>query len=91
MESRAFGSGQDRTFYKELKATRFDAITLACALLPCVLGIVMRCLGQGGYEYYPVLQGITFTQLEAIMLIGLVLLLNMLFILAPLKRRIDLD
>jgi ABC-type cobalt transport system, permease component CbiQ and related transporters len=91
MESRAFGSSQNRTFYKELKITRFDAVTLACVLLPCAVGIVMRCLGQGGYEYYPVLQGISFTQLEVIMLIGLVFLLNMLFILAPLKRRIDLD
>ena len=91
MESRAFGSGKNRTFYKELKITRFDTVTLACALLPCVLGIVMRCLGLGGYEYYPVLPGISFTWAEAIMLIGLVFPLNMLFILAPLKRRIDLD
>ena len=91
MESRAFGSSQNRTFYKELKLTRFDVITLVGALLPCVVGIAMRCLGQGGYEYYPVLQGISFTQLEATMLIGLVLLLNMVFILAPLKRRVDLD
>jgi hypothetical protein len=51
----------------------------------------MRCLGQGGYEYYPVLQEISLTQPEAMILIGLVLLLNMVFILAPLKRRIDLD
>ena len=91
MESRAFGSGQNRTFYKELKISRFDAITLACALLPCVVGIAMRCLGQGVYEYYPVLQRISFSHREAIMLIGLVLLLNGLFILAPLKRKVDLD
>jgi len=91
MESRAFGSGKNRTFYKELTMTRLDFVPLAFAFSPAVLGIAMRCLGQGGYEYYPVLQGISFTQLEAIMLIGLVLLLNMLFILAPLKRRVDLD
>lgn len=91
MESRAFGSGKNRTFYKELKMTRFDTIVLVFALLPLALGIGMRCLGQGGYEYYPVLPGISFTQLEAIMLIGLVLSLNMVFILASLKRRIDLD
>lgn len=91
MESRAFGSGQRRTFYKELKTSRLDIITLVFAFSPAVVGISMRCMGQGGYEYYPVLPGISFTGLEAIMLISLVLLLNMVFILAPLKRRIDLD
>ena len=91
MESRAFGSGKNRTFYKELTMSRLDVVTLAFAFSPAVVGIGMRCLGQGGYEYYPVLQGINFTQLEAIMLGGLVLLLNMVFILAFLKRRVDLD
>jgi energy-coupling factor transport system permease protein len=91
MESRAFGSGKKRTFYKELELTRFDAVALACALLPCAFGIVMRCLGQGGYDYYPVVQGIGLTGLEAAMLLTLVLLLNMLPILAPVKRRVDLD
>ncbi len=91
MESRAFGSTKNRTFYKELKMNRFDIITLVCALLPLIFGIGIRCLGYGGYNYYPVFQGISFTQLEAIVLVGLVLLLNIMFILAPLKRRIDLD
>ncbi len=91
MESRAFGSGKNRTFYRELTMSRLDVVTLAFAFSPAVVGIGMRCLGQGGYEYYPVLQEISFTQLEAIMLGGLVLLLNMVFILAPLKRRVDLD
>ncbi len=91
MESRAFGSGKNRTFYKELTMSRLDVVTLAFAFSPAVVGIGMRCLGQGGYEYYPVLQEISFTPLEAIMLGGLVLLLNMVFILAPLKRRVDLD
>lgn len=91
MESRAFGSGKNRTFYKELTMTRLDLVILAFAVSPIAFGIGMRCLGQGGYEYYPVLQQISFTGLEAIMLICLVLLLNMVFILAPLKRRIGLD
>jgi energy-coupling factor transport system permease protein len=91
MESRAFGSGKNRTFYKELTMSRLDVVTLAFAFSPAVVGIGMRCLGQGSYEYYPVLQEISFTPLEAIMLGGLVLLLNMVFILAPLKRRVDLD
>jgi len=91
MESRAFGSGKNRTFYKELTMTRLDVVALAFALAPAVLGISMRCSGQGGYEYYPVLQEISFTELEAIMLISLLLLLNMVFILAHLKRRFDLD
>lgn len=91
MESRAFGSGKNRTFYKELKITRFDAVMVVVALLPLMFGIAMRCLGLGGYGYYPVLPGISFTHLEAIMLIGLVLSLNGLFILAPLKRRFDLS
>lgn len=91
MESRAFGSGKERTCYKEWRLTHFDAITIACALLPCALGIIMRCLGQGSYDYYPVVQGISFSGLEAVMLATSVLSLNMLLILAPMKRRVDLD
>jgi energy-coupling factor transport system permease protein len=91
MESRAFGSGRNRTFYKELKTSQFDIILLGFALLPLVVGIGMRWLEYGVYEYYPILPDLSFTQLEAIMLGGLALSLNMVFILAPLKRRVDLD
>jgi energy-coupling factor transport system permease protein len=91
MESRAFGSTKNRTFYKELKMSRFDTITFVCALLPFIFGIAIRYLGYGGYDYYPAFQGIGFTPLEGFMLVSLVLLLNIVFILAPLKRRVDLD
>lgn len=91
MESRAFGSGKKRTLYRELKLTRLDAVALACALPPCAFGILMRCLGQGGYDYYPVMPGISFSGLEAAMLATLLLLLNILPLLALVKRRVDLD
>ena len=91
MESRAFGSGKNRTFYKELKITRFDILILVFALVPLVVGIGMRCFGWGAFQYYPVVQGINLTAMEAVMLSILVLLLNSMFILVLLRRRVDID
>jgi hypothetical protein len=91
MESRAFGSGSDRTFYKEIRMSLVDAITLAFALLPCALGIVMRLSGYGNYQYYPTLDGITLSSLEWSLLVLLVFLLSAILPLAYLKERVDLD
>ena len=91
MESRAFGTGRNRTFYKGIGMSRTDAITLAFAFLPCALGIVMRLSGYGNYQYYPTLGWVTLSSLEWSLLVLLVFLLSAILLLAYVKRRVDLD
>ncbi len=91
MESRAFGSGNGRTFYKGLSMRRVDVVALALALCPAAFGIVLRCLGGGGYEYYPVYQPIGFALSDVITMITLAFLSNALFFLARLEEKIGLD
>ena len=91
MESRAFGSGEKRTFYKEIRMSRMDAITLILGFFACAFGIFMRLSGYGGYQYYPTLEGINISGLEWSMLSLLMLLLLSVLLLAFVKRSIDLD
>jgi energy-coupling factor transport system permease protein len=91
MESRAFGSSNKRTSYRELKMSKMDIVMLAFALLPCAFGIYMRSLGWGDYRYYPTVETISPSGTEWVILFTLVLLLSMTVLLAFLKNRIDLD
>ena len=88
MESRAFGSGQKRSFYKEITLNRLDAPALTLSFIPIVLGICMRCWGQGVYQYYPALERIGFDVFEGFMLTLLILLLIIIVPFALLKKRI---
>jgi len=91
MESRAFGQGTRRTFYKEIRFSRFDIITLIFVILPFVCAIALRTSGYGSYQYYPSLEAMNFAGLEGFWL-AILLLLMMAFVpMAFLKRRIDLD
>ena len=91
MESRAFGSGEKRTFYKEIKLSRLDVPALISGFLPVVLGMFMRWWGQGDYQYYPTLEKISLDGFECSMLALLVFLLCLMVSLALLKKRIELD
>ena len=91
MESRAFGSGDKRSFYKEIKLGRLDVPALISGFLPVVLGIFMRWWGHGDYQYYPTLEKISLDGFECSMLALLVFLLCMIVPLALLKKRIELD
>ena len=91
MESRAFGSGEKRSFYKEVKLSRLDTLALILGFLPIVLGIFMRWWGHGDYQYYPTLEKISLDGFECSMLALLVFLLCMMVFLALLKKRIELD
>jgi len=91
MESRAFGSGEKRTFYKEIKLSKLDIPTLISGFLPVILGIFMRWWGHGDYQYYPTLEKISLDGFECSMLALLVFLLCMIVPLALLKKRIELD
>lgn len=91
MESLAFGSGENRTFYKEIRMSRMDAITLIFGFLTIAFGIFMCLSGYGDYQYYPTLAGINISGLEWFMLSLLILLLLSIVFLAFMKRRVDLD
>jgi energy-coupling factor transport system permease protein len=91
MESRAFGSGQKRTFYKELKISKVDITILAFVFSSTAFAVFLRCLGQGGYQYYPVVEAVSLTASEWTMLFVLLLMVNTMPILALLKRKASLD
>jgi len=91
MEARAFGTGQKRTFYKDIKFSPMDCIILAFALLPLGAGIMMRIFNYGGYEYYPSLQVIDFSGFISLLLGTLTILLLAILPLAVLQRRVELD
>ncbi|MCD6230443.1 MAG: energy-coupling factor transporter transmembrane protein EcfT [Dehalococcoidia bacterium] len=91
MESRAFGSGQDRSFYREVQITSSDKMILAAAALPCFTGIYMCYLGQGEYDYYPILGSLSLSSFEVVMVLVLMLLLNLGFFLMYLRRKVLID
>lgn len=91
MEARAFGTGQKRTFYKDIKVSRMDCIILAFVLLPFGAGIMMRVFNYGGYEYYPSLSAINLGGFILLLLGVLTLLLLTILPLAVLQRRVGLD
>ena len=91
MESRAFGCGEKRTFYKEIGVSRMDAITLIFGLLTIAVGVFMCLSGYGDYQYYPTLEGINISGLEWPLLSLLMLLLLSVVLLAFTKGRIELD
>jgi len=91
MESRAFGTGRNRTFYKKIGLSPTDIVTLPFGLLPGALGIFMVISGCGQYRYYPTLEPINLSSIEWYMLAVLVFALTALLPLAYLKRSIDLD
>ena len=91
MEARAFGHGERRTFYREVKQSKLDIGILVVSLLPLIIGVFMRWLGQGDYQYYPVLETMSFGGLEGSMLALLVLSLCLILPLAVIKKRAELD
>lgn len=91
MESRAFGSGRQRTFYRDLGFSPTDITTLVFCLLPAALGIFMGLNGYGQYHYYPTVSWVSPTGWEAWLLGLMAALLVALLPLAYLKQRVDLD
>jgi len=91
MESRAFGNGIRRTFYKEMKVSQLDILTIVSGFLLLMLGILMRYYGYGGYRYYPTLEAINPDGLELALLALLVLLISGLALWALVKKGLEID
>ena len=91
MEARAFGTGQGRTFYKELTLSRMDVAILALGFITLVSGLLLVLSGYGAYDYYPRLSAIGLEAAEWTRLAGLMILLLSVVPLAFVKRRVDFD
>ena len=91
MESRAFGTGRGRTFYRDIRLTRTDTAAVVFALLPFALGVYLAVSGYGRYQYYPTTQPIAMSGLDWSLFALMAVLLLMILPLAYLKRRVDLD
>ena len=91
MDSRAFGSGTNRTYYKEIKFSHLDIISCIFAFAPLALGIFVAVTGYSSYQYYPTLSAINLCAAGWLSLAVLTLLLCTPVPLGLIKRRIDLD
>ena len=91
MESRAFSSGDKRSFYKEIRLGQVDVAALVLSLLPLAQGLLMRWRGLGDYQYYPALEKISLSGFESFFLALLVFWLCLIVPLALLKKRLELD
>jgi energy-coupling factor transport system permease protein len=91
MESRAFGTGLKRTFYRDLGFSPTDVAAVVFSLLPAALGIFMGLNGYGQYHYYPTVSWLNPGGQEACLIGVMVVLLVALLPLAHLKQRLDLD
>ena len=90
MEARAFGTGQKREFYKDIKFSRLDLITLVVAIAPLAAGIILRIMRYGSYQFYPTLGQINPPFFEWALLAMLSFVLIAIIPLAFLKRRVEL-
>ncbi len=91
MESKAFGAGKRRTYYKQIPFSLTDRGILLMTFLTLGCGIFLRLNGCGEYDYYPSVSEIQMNAFEISMLIILISLLVAIIPLAKAKRRIDLD
>lgn len=91
MEARAFGTGQKRVFYKDIKMSRLDLITLIAGVAPLAAGVIMRVMQCGSYQLYPTLEKINLLFFERVLLVMLSFFLLAIIPLAFLKRRMKLD
>lgn len=91
MESRAFSSGDKRSFYKEIRLGQVDVAALVLGFFPLAQGILMRWWRLGDYQYYPALEKVSLSGFESSLLVLLVFWLCLIVPLALLKKRLELD
>jgi len=91
MESRAFGSGGKRTYYRDIKLDTMDIVSLVLALSPLAFGIFVSLSGYATYQYYPSLGALNLG-IEAWSAMAVLTLLSASLVpLAYIKRRFYLD
>jgi energy-coupling factor transport system permease protein len=91
MEARAFGTGQRRTLYRDIRMSSIDLAILLFGALPLGFGILLSARGYSDYTFYPSLGAMSLSISQSIMLGILSLLLLAVLPLAFLQRRVELD
>ena len=92
MEARAFGTGQKRVFYREIRMSALDiAAITTIGVIPLITGMTLRVMKYGSYKFYPTLGEITPGSLEWALLGILGLSLAGIIPLAYLRRRLSFD
>jgi energy-coupling factor transport system permease protein len=91
MEARAFGTGQKRVFYRDIKMSLLDLATLGVVMIPLFAGVILRIMKYGSYQFYPALEITNPALLEWVLLLILAFILLAIIPLAFLKRRMELD
>lgn len=91
MEAKGFGSGENRTFYKDIAIHRIDVFALVLVLITTTFGIYLHTCGHGDFQYYPTISGLESNPIEWLALATLWLLLLTLVPVAFLKRKVELD
>ncbi len=91
MESRAFGTGSKRTYFKRLHVTPFDVATILAAFFPLLWGILIVTQGYGDYDAYTNWR-IGMPEASELVLMFVLLASSIMLSVAGLaKRRFDLD
>jgi len=91
MESRAFGQGKNRTYFKHLDITPFDIFTILLGFLPLIWGILMLINLSGSYDAYADWR-VPLPSLKELYGLGVMFAGSVLLSLSGfLKRRFDLD
>jgi energy-coupling factor transport system permease protein len=91
MEARAFGTGEKRVFYKDVKLSPIDLVTLTAAAVPLTTGCILRVMKYGSYQFYPNLEKIAPHLFGLVLVFMLLLILIAIIPLSFLKRRVELD
>jgi energy-coupling factor transport system permease protein len=91
MESRGFGSGKPRIFYKPLGISNSDRLTFSLCLLAVGIVAVMSLKGWAAYRYYPVLDSLQLNTVEGWLLFLLVILITSLAPLALIAKGKQID
>jgi energy-coupling factor transport system permease protein len=91
MESRAFGAGKERTFYKELNLGWLDTLILGCCFCPVILGVLLHFWRMGDYQYYPTAGTIIPGSMEWLSLVLLCLFFSAVIPMAMLNKRLKFD
>jgi len=91
MESRAFGSGKTRVFFKPMKLSHLDRLGLALSILAVITTAVVAWKGWTAYRYYPTFDQFGLNGTEASVLAILLILLTSIVPVAWIAKRRKFD
>jgi energy-coupling factor transport system permease protein len=91
MESRAFGAGKSRSFYKPVRIKTADWVGLSLCFLAVMTSVIMSLNGWAPFRYYPVFDSFALNSFELWLLGLLVVLITSIIPLALITRSQQID